>query len=166
MNTNRNDHRGALYFFCGKMGAGKSTLAKQVSTQGNMVLIVEDEWLGALYPSLIQSVADYVTYSARLKQPMTVLTQQLLLRGQDVALDFPANTIQQRASLKQIAAAVGCLHHMYYLDVADEVCLGRIKHRRQKHPSRADTDTAEMFHAMRRHFRAPQPDEGLNLLIP
>jgi len=41
---------GKLIFFCGKMGAGKSTKSKEFASESNAVLLSEDEWLSILYP--------------------------------------------------------------------------------------------------------------------
>ncbi|MCB1148027.1 MAG: AAA family ATPase, partial [Leptospiraceae bacterium] len=46
---------GTLIFFCGKMGAGKSTLAKQIAEEINGILFSEDDWLAALYPTEIKT---------------------------------------------------------------------------------------------------------------
>ena len=40
-----------LYFVCGKMAAGKSTLAKSLASQKDAVLLSEDDLLRHLYPS-------------------------------------------------------------------------------------------------------------------
>jgi shikimate kinase len=34
-------------FFCGKMGAGKTTLSRSIARERKAVLISEDEWLAA-----------------------------------------------------------------------------------------------------------------------
>ena len=47
--------KATLIFFCGKMGAGKSTKAKAVSIEKNAVLLSEDDWLAAHYPNRITS---------------------------------------------------------------------------------------------------------------
>ncbi|MER2496888.1 AAA family ATPase [Vibrio neptunius] len=44
-------NQGKLFFFCGKMGAGKSTKSKCVAAENNAVLVSEDDWLSAHYPS-------------------------------------------------------------------------------------------------------------------
>ncbi len=49
-----------LVFFCGKMGAGKSTLAKRMATEMNALLLSEDEWLAALYLDEIHGLDDYI----------------------------------------------------------------------------------------------------------
>ena len=51
-------NKGTLFFFCGKMGAGKSTMARQVASKHGAVLLSEDEWLAAHYPSLIHDFND------------------------------------------------------------------------------------------------------------
>ena len=55
-----------LYFFCGKMGAGKSTHARRLAEAEKAVLISEDEWLEMLYPEQIKTLDDYLRYSCLL----------------------------------------------------------------------------------------------------
>ena len=55
-------HRGTLIYFCGKMGAGKSTESKKIAIERNAVLISEDEWLSKLYPNQITSFDDYIKF--------------------------------------------------------------------------------------------------------
>ena len=40
---------GALLFLCGRAGAGKSTLARQMSVDHKAILICEDQWLVHLF---------------------------------------------------------------------------------------------------------------------
>ncbi|QUM80850.1 AAA family ATPase [Moritella sp. 5] len=44
-------NQGKLFFFCGKMGAGKTTKSKVVAIENDAVLISEDEWLEAHFPN-------------------------------------------------------------------------------------------------------------------
>ena len=67
--------KGSLTFFCGKMGAGKSTKARDIAQQSNAVLLCEDEWLQSLYPSQIKSLADYILYSKQIKPQIKKLVQ-------------------------------------------------------------------------------------------
>lgn len=43
--------KGVLTFFCGNMGAGKSTKSREISQERNAVLLSEDEWLSSVYPN-------------------------------------------------------------------------------------------------------------------
>ena len=72
---------GVLIFFCGKMGAGKSTRSREYAQERNAVLLSEDEWLAAIYPDSIKTLSDYVTYSGRLKPQIKKLVQSMLLTG-------------------------------------------------------------------------------------
>ena len=54
---------GKLIFLCGKMAAGKSTLARQLAARDNAVLFVQDQLLDALYPGAVINVASYIEYS-------------------------------------------------------------------------------------------------------
>jgi shikimate kinase len=42
-----------LIFLCGKMAAGKSTLAIDLAVRQNAVLLVQGEFLDALFPALL-----------------------------------------------------------------------------------------------------------------
>ena len=79
-----------LFFLCGKMAAGKSTLARTlVAEQEHAILLVSDEWLGRLYPTEIVDVPAFITYSTRLNEALTPHICTLLGRGLSVVLDFP-----------------------------------------------------------------------------
>ena len=54
------DTKGTLIFFCGKMGAGKTTLSLQPAQELNAVLISEDDWLASLYPNEIKDFNEYL----------------------------------------------------------------------------------------------------------
>ena len=54
-----------LIFFCGKMAAGKSTLARDLAERGNAVLLVQDELIDRLFPGEITDIPGFVKYSSR-----------------------------------------------------------------------------------------------------
>ncbi|MCP8899528.1 AAA family ATPase [Gilvimarinus xylanilyticus] len=155
--------KGTLTFFCGKMGAGKSTRAKQMAADSHAVLLSEDEWLAALYPGQIASLADYVRMSGRLKGQVTTLVQSMLLAGVDVILDFPANTRAQRQWFRDIFTEVGAEHRLVYLEQTDDICLQRIRKRRRTEPGREQTDTPDMFAQVSHYFEPPGAEEGFNI---
>lgn len=156
---------GTLTLFCGKMGAGKTTRSRQAARRREAVLLSEDEWLASLYPDHIASLEDYIHYSARLRSPMKRLAQSILAAGTDVVMDFPANTIRQRAWFRGIFSEIQAPHELIFIDLPDEVCLERIAQRRVEQPERAATDTVEMFEQVTRHFVAPTVDEGFKVTV-
>lgn len=156
---------GVLTFFCGKMGAGKSTKACEIAQANAAILLSEDEWLESLYPNKITSLEDYIYYSGLLKPQMKTLVQSILIAGTDVVMDFPANTIAQRLWFKSIFTEIEAPHRLIYIDMPDEVCLEQIGKRRIEQPSRAATDTAQMFEQVSKHFVAPTFDEGFEITV-
>ena len=155
--------KATLTFFCGKMGAGKSTRARVIAQQSNAVLLVEDEWLASLYPGKISSLEDYITLSELMKPQMKKLAQSILSAGSHVVMDFPANTLVQRQWFRSIFTEVGVLHNLVFIDLSDEACLKQIAKRRQEEPNRVATDTPEMFHQVTQYFTAPVVEEGFNI---
>ncbi|TYR76039.1 ATP-binding protein [Rossellomorea vietnamensis] len=155
---------GTLYFFCGKMGAGKSTKSKQLASGKNAVLLSEDEWLSSLYPNQITSFEDYLKFSSQLKPLVKKHVQNILRAGTDVVMDFPANTPKLRKWFYDIASEVPASHQLIFLNLNNEQCLHHISIRRNEQPERAAFDTEEMFFHVTKFFEAPKASEGLNIL--
>ena len=160
---NNDDDKGLLTFFCGKMGAGKSTKSSEIAIERNAVLLSEDEWLESIYPNTISSLEDYVQYSNRLKPHIKKLVQSILLTGTDVVMDFPANTVTQRNWLRSIFSEIEAPHNLVYINLSNEDCLSQIEKRRFEKPERAKTDTIEIFEQVTKYFVEPQSHEGFNI---
>lgn len=156
--------KGVLTFFCGKMGAGKSTKAIEIAREGNAVLLSEDEWLAALYPNKISSLNDYIEYSNLLKPQIKKLVQSILSSGTSVVMDFPANTLSQRDWFRSVFSEIEAPHSLVYIDLPNEICLKQIGKRCIEQPERAATDTTEMFELVTKYFMAPTPEEGFNII--
>lgn len=156
--------KGVLTFFCGKMGAGKSTKAIEIAREGNAVLLSEDEWLAALYPNKISSLNDYIEYSNLLKPQIKKLVQSILSSGTSVVMDFPANTLSQRDWFRSVFSEIEAPHSLVYIDLPNEICLKQIGKRCIEQSERAATDTTEMFELVTKYFMAPTPEEGFNII--
>ncbi|KGR85465.1 AAA family ATPase [Lysinibacillus odysseyi] len=155
---------GTIYFFCGKMGAGKSTKSKQLAIEKHAVLLSEDEWLSSLYPNQITSFEDYLKFSAQLKPMMKKHVQNILSVGTNVVMDFPGNTQKQRKWFLDIASEINANHQLIFLNLNNEQCLRQIAQRRNEQPERATFDTEETFMNVTKFFEAPEASEGLNIL--
>ena len=59
-----------LIFLCGKMAAGKSTLARDLAKRENAILLVQDEFLDALFPGEITDLPGFVKCSSRLRSAL------------------------------------------------------------------------------------------------
>ncbi len=157
--------KGTLYFFCGKMGAGKTTKAQSLALERNAVLLSEDEWLESLYPNKITSIDDYLKYSNKLKPQIKKLVQSILNTGKDVIMDFPANTIWQREWFRHVYTEIEAPHELIYIESSNEICIKRIEKRALDQPERAATDTVEMFEQVTKFFVEPGEEEGFNITI-
>ena len=58
-----------LIFFCGKMAAGKSTLARDLANRENTVLLVQDDFLDALFPGEITDIQGFVKCKRQANPP-------------------------------------------------------------------------------------------------
>ncbi|MBR1221359.1 ATP-binding protein [Bradyrhizobium sp. U87765 SZCCT0131] len=157
-------HDTVLHLLCGKIAAGKSTLAVELGAQPHTVTVAEDDWLSGLYPGEIRTVADYGRCSARLRGVMAPHLAALLRAGLSVVLDFPANTPANRAWMRGIVEEAGVGHRLHYLDVPDEVCRARLRERNAR-GDHAYTVTDAEFDIITSHFVAPSHDEGFTIMI-
>jgi|JI8StandDraft_1071087.scaffolds.fasta_scaffold128387_2 adenylate kinase family enzyme len=159
------NQKGTLVFFSGKMGAGKSTYSKKIATELNAILLSEDEWLSSIYPEEIKIFEDYIKYSARLKPLLRTHIQSILNSGLSVVLDFPGNTIKQRAWFKEIFTNENIPHKLIYLKAENQICLKRLEKRRQTFPERSKFDNEEVFNQVTSYFQEPTEDEGFNMEV-
>ena len=153
-----------LHMLCGKIAAGKSTLAAQLARQPNTMLIAEDFWMTQLYPGEVLTIEDYTKYSARLCAAMAPHIVQLLQGGVSVVLDFHANTLRRRAWMRGIIDRSGAAHRLHHLDMSDQVCLARL-HKRNAARTHEYAVTDAEFEQFTRHFVAPTPDEGFDVVV-
>jgi len=156
--------QGKLTFFCGKMGAGKSTKSKVLAVESNALLISEDEWLSAHFPNQIKTFDDYLKLSILIKPFIKSHVQSILSTGTSVVMDFPANTVVQREWFKRLCSEIGCDHELIFIDLTDEQCLSQIANRRVEQPERAQFDTKEVFTHITKFFESPTDGEELKIV--
>jgi len=129
------EERAKLYFMCGKMAAGKSTYARELAQTKNAVLLIQDELLDAFYPGEILSIQDFVKYSARLRDALSLHIQDLLTRGVSVVLDFPGNTRDQRQWFREIIEGANVEHELHFIDMPDDLCKRQLRQRSETLPA-------------------------------
>jgi len=158
------DSQPTLYLLCGKIAAGKSTLAGRLAARPATVLIAEDHWNATLYPDELRNIEDYPRYSRRVRDAMAPHVVTLLKAGLSVVLDFQANTLASRAWMRSIFEAAGAAHELHFLDISDETCKQRLRERNlgREHPYQASEAEYELFTS---YFVAPTQDEGFNVVV-
>ena len=154
------DTQAEFHFFCGKMAAGKSTLALKLSQQKNTILIVEDIWLSKLFPDEIIDIQSYIKYSARLKPIISEHILNLLNIGISVVLDFPANTVNQREWFTKIIHESQAKHTLHYVNTSDDTCLKQLEIRNRNKLAGTAFTSNEEFYEISQYFQEPATSEN------
>ena len=158
------DPRPILYVFCGKIAAGKSTLASRFSVRPTTVLISEDHWNANLFRAELKTLEDYALYSRRLRAAMGPHVVSLLKTGVSVVLDFPANGLETRRWMRGIFEEANAANELHFLDVSDEVCKRRLRQRNAAGQQPFQTGEAD-YELFTNRFTPPSPEEGFNVVV-
>ncbi len=154
-----------LHFFCGKAGAGKSTLATRIAEEQGAILMSEDVWLARLFGDQMKTFDDYIKFSRKLKKVVGPLVVDLLRSGNSVVLDFQANTRAGRGWFRSLFEQAGSAHVLHFVDAPDEACLARIAVRNAERPEGSHHLTKADFVHVSSYFEAPGEDEGFTLRV-
>jgi predicted kinase len=153
-----------LYLLCGKIAAGKSTLARRLADRPATLLITMDHWMSTLFPSENRTIEDFARLSARLRAAMAPHIVDILRQEISVVLDFPANTISWRSWMRSLINKAGVAHELHVLDVPDAICKERLRRRNSagEHPYQVSEESFDQFTS---YFVLPTPDEGFNIIV-
>lgn len=153
----------SLHFFCGKLAAGKTTLASELAAREGAILISEDLWLSRLFPEEINTFEQYLTHSARLKRILHSHVTELLKSGATVVMDFPGNTRTQRAWFKTLVRNAEVNHCLHYIEKTNSECLIQLKKRNRDRPEGSKFTSPEEFMMITGYFEPPKEEEGFTL---
>ena len=159
-----NHPKAKLLFMCGKMAAGKTTLARDLTQREDAVLLVQDEFLEALYPGEIVDIPGFVRCSSRLRESLAPHISALLSKGVSVVLDFPGNTKNQRTWFRTLFEAAGAAHELHFIDASDDVCKRQLRDRSRNLPAGTAWTTDAEFDAITAYFEAPASGERFNII--
>ncbi len=152
-----------LYLLCGKIAAGKSTLARKLAERPKTILVAMDDWMSLLFPSENRTIEDFARLSARLRAAMAPHIVAILRQDVSVVLDFPANMASWRSWMRSLIAQANVAHELHLLDFPDDICKQRLDRRNAdaNHPYQIDVKTYDLFTG---YFAPPEPDEGFNIV--
>ena len=153
-----------LMFLCGKMAAGKSTLSRQLAERQDAVLVVQDEFLAALFPGEIVDVPAFVERYGRLQTALAPHIRALLTRGVSVVLDFVGNTRTQRAWFRTLVDGTGAELELHYVEASDALCKRQLEQRSAHLPPGTAWTSDTEFDAITALFQAPADDEGFTVI--
>jgi predicted kinase len=153
-----------LYLLCGRIAAGKSTLARQLASRPGILLIDMDQWMSTLFPLENRTIEDFARLSARLRDAMGPHVIDILRQDLSVVLDFPANTVKWRSWMRSLFNDANAAHELHFLDVSDAICKERLRHRNisGNHPYEVNESTYDLFMS---YFVPPTPEEGFNVIV-
>jgi predicted kinase len=154
-----------LHFFCGKAGAGKTTVATGLAQEHAAILISEDIWMVRLFGDQMKTFDDYIHFSRKLKTVVGPLATQLLKAGNHVVLDFQANTKAGRSFFRSVFEQANAQHALHCVQTSDRVCLERIAKRNIERPEGSHHLTEEVFALVSSYFEAPEAAERFNIKI-
>ena len=157
-------HVTTLYLLCGKIAAGKSTLARRLAARPATLLISEDHWMSNLFFDDLHTIDDYGRLSARLRRAMGPHVVDILQHGLSVVLDFPANTVEYRTWMRSLINQAGAGHELHLLDIPDTICKQRLKERNagDKHPFKVSEAEYDLFTS---YFVPPGPAEDFRIVV-
>jgi predicted kinase len=154
-----------LHFFCGKPGAGKTTIANELARGHNTILLSEDVWMVRLFGDQMKTFDDYIHFSRKLKTVVGPLASQLLRAGNNVVMDFQANTTAGRAFFRSVFESANAAHVLHHVRASDRVCLDRIAQRNLELPEGAHHLTEDVFAQVAAYFEEPQETEGFYIML-
>lgn len=154
-----------LFFISGKLGSGKTTLAKKLAREENAILISEDVWLQKLFPNEIHHLKDYLVFSRRLRDLVASHVIALLSMNVSVVFDFGGNTPEERRWVKSIIDTAKVRHVLHYIAASDDLCKLQFKKRNLELPEGAVEVTDELFSELARYFVPPDSSEGFTLQL-
>lgn len=153
-----------LHLLVGYVGAGKTTLARQLATDG-AVRFTLDQWMLDLY-DLTPYDDEYGARASRCKEVIWKVAADVLDAGIDVVLDWSQWSRDHRSHWSARGVDRGAQVLVHYIDtplaesvrrvVARNAALARGTHR---------IDVEEMQRFAAEFFEAPIVDEGLTLVV-
>lgn len=155
---------GVLHLMCGKIAAGKSTLAASLAEAPDTILISEDRLLARLYPGEITALTDYARCAGRLREAIAPHIQALLRAGLSVSLDFQMNTLATRAWGRIVFEGAEADHVLHYLRLDNETCKKRLRARNAAGSHDYAASDAE-FDRFTSYFVEPGEAEGFRMLV-
>ncbi|TMJ58191.1 MAG: ATP-binding protein [Alphaproteobacteria bacterium] len=153
-----------LHLFCGKVAAGKSTLAGRLAARPATLLITEDHWTSTLFADELRIMEDYGRYSARLRAAIGPHIVDILRQGLSIVLDFQANTVSVRSWMRSLIEQSGAAHELHLLDVPDTICRQRLRERNAGGAHPFQVSEAE-YDLIASYFVPPGPGEGFNIVV-
>jgi predicted kinase len=146
------------HLLCGKVGAGKTTTARQLEANRHGIVLSLDEWMLLLY----EQPMSRELFDARLNRCtdlMVSIAERLVTAGTEPILDFGFWLRATRDAVRTRIRAAGGEPVLWYLDTPATVRWKRIESRNARLDSITHYIDREMFDTFESQFDEPGVDE-------
>jgi predicted kinase len=144
-----------VIFMCGPAGAGKSTYARCLESQGMVRLSFDVE----MWARGISTVPLSPEVHEEIEGGLRARLLELISAGADVVLDFSFWSRPMRDEYRSLLEPTGVIPETIYLATDRETVLNRMRTRCGSHPDDYVL-TEELVARYFDHFEPPTPDEG------
>ena len=154
-----------LIWLCGKMAAGKSTLARDLAEREDAILLVQDEFLETLWPGEITDVPEFIDRSRRLRKALAPhisrsSVERHVRRTRLPRQDQGATCVVPRIIRARLCRTRGALCRCVRRPLQASTQKDRSRNLPPGTPWTTDTD----FEAITVYFQAPTEEEGFNVV--
>lgn len=146
-----------VYCLCGKIGSGKSTVARELAHRYQAVIFNLDEIMEPLFGQTLGRER-YVKNLAICRDYVYGLADQILRGGIPVVFDFGFWSREERQKTAQRFDRHDVV--FIYLEVSDEDQRRRVGLRNES-PEKTYAFTEAMLEVLNQYFEEPNPDENL-----
>lgn len=121
-----------VHMVCGPIGAGKTTVARRLADEHGAMLFSLDEWVMQMFGAEAPDPMIFEWWAERCKrcsERIWSISQDLLIRGVEVVLDFGFPRVAHREEYRCRARQVGATVHLHIVDADAELRWKRVQGR-------------------------------------
>ena len=152
-----------IHLVYGPQGAGKSTYARRLGAERNLVRFSIDEWMGQLYGPDLPKPMNFAWIMQRVRRcehRIWATATDIAKTGSDVVLDLGFMKVKSRDEFLERGRSDGHASQLHFVDAPHAVRRARVLTRNvEKGETFAFEVTAPMFDFMEREFEAPTAQE-------
>lgn len=154
---------GRVHLCYGLAGSGKTTLARELSSDGRGVRFTLDEWMMRWHPGLGFESAEYGERAAHAREVIWTIAEQVLVAGVDVALDWNSWSHARRNWAVERASQIGAPVSLHMLTASLQVASARVQDRTASDTPFAHSVPTEGNEHLATLMEEPSSAEGMKI---